>query len=153
MKHQMIVVLILSAFLFAACGQAGPAAGTAPAVSVGKTLEAPGGSYTLVSVTELKEMLTQKDFIFANVHIPYDGEIDKTDLFIPYNEIDKIMAKFPAKDAKIVLYCRSGGMSKQAALVLVNLGYTNVYDVDGGMIAWEAAGFPLLRKAQERVGP
>lgn len=152
MKHQMIVVLILSAFLFAACGQAAPSASITPAVNLGKTLEAPGGSYTLVSVTELKEMLTQHDFIFTNVHIPYEGEIDKTNLFIPYNEIDKFQAKFPAKDAKIVLYCRSGGMSKQAALVLVNLGYTNVYDVDGGMIAWEAAGFPLLRIAQEKEG-
>jgi len=144
MKRITFVVLVLSALLLAACGQSGPV----PTVGVGKRIEAPGGSYTLVSVTELKEMLTHKDFFFVNVHIPYDGEIDKTDLFIPYNEIDKNLAKLPAKDAKIVLYCRSGSMSKQAALVLVSLGYTNVYDVEGGMAAWQAAGFPLLRKPQ-----
>ena len=114
----------------------------------GQRIEAPGGSYILLSVTELNTLLVNKDFIFVNVHIPYEGEIDKTDLFISYKEIDQNLAKLPAKDGKIVVYCRSGSMSKSAALTLVSLGYTNIYDVQGGMAAWEAAGFPLLRPTQ-----
>jgi phage shock protein E len=42
-----------------------------------------------------------------------------------------------------VLYCRSGNMSAEAAETLVGLGYTDVWDVRGGMIAWERAGFRL----------
>jgi phage shock protein E len=42
----------------------------------------------------------------------------------------------------IVVYCRSGNRSRQAAEILRANGYTNVYDL-GGIIAWKAAGFPV----------
>jgi rhodanese-related sulfurtransferase len=55
--------------------------------------------------------------------------------------------EYPAdKNAKIVLYCRSGRMSTIVAKELVKAGYTNVWNLDGGMIAWEKAGFELIRK-------
>ena len=41
------------------------------------------------------------------------------------------------KDAKIVLYCRSGGMSRAAAYELAEEGYTNVYDLVGGKNAYD----------------
>src|SRR3990167_10448621 len=81
--------------------------------------------YTDITSDQLREMLKNKDFYFMNVHTPYEGEIEKTDAFIPYNEIDKNLDKLPKdKNAKIVLYCRSGRMSKIAAQSLVDLGYT-----------------------------
>jgi rhodanese-related sulfurtransferase len=39
------------------------------------------------------------------------------------------------KDQMILVYCRSGNRSKQAASKLVNLGYTNIYEF-GGIIDW-----------------
>lgn len=46
-------------------------------------------------------------------------------------------------DARIVLYCGSGARSALAALTLLDMGYTNVVDVDGGFKAWVSAGNPI----------
>jgi rhodanese-related sulfurtransferase len=152
-KALVWLVLLIAALALAACGagttessapQAGDAAQQTQQVSV-----AGGGSYTDVGADGLAAMLENKDFPFINVHIPYEGEIAGTDQFIPYNEIDQHLDKLPAdKDARVVLYCRSGNMSATAARQLVELGYTDVWNLDGGMVAWEQAGYPLLTKNQ-----
>jgi len=101
-------------------------------------------SYRKLTPAEMKVMLERKDFLFLNAHIPYEGEIDKTDASIPFDKVDQQIHLFPAnKDAKIVLYCMSGRMSGIAADTLVRLGYTNVSHLEGGMIAWRKAGYAL----------
>jgi rhodanese-related sulfurtransferase len=90
-------------------------------------------------------MLQAKDFPLINVHIPYEGEIEGTDAYIPYNEIMQRLGELPAdKNAKVVISCRSGNMSTQAAQELVQAGYTNLWELGGGMVAWNEAGLPLI---------
>lgn len=101
--------------------------------------------YTDISVQDLEAMLPTKDFTLVNVHIPYEGEISQTDAFVPFDEIEAHLDELPAKDAPIVLYCRSGNMSTTAAETLVGLGYTNVMEVDGGFVEWEKQGNALLQ--------
>lgn len=105
-----------------------------------------GGSYTDVSAAGLAAMLQQKDFPLINVHVPYEGEIPGTDLVIPFDQIQANLGKLPAdRSARLVLYCRSGRMSAIAARTLVRLGYTDVWNLDGGMIGWRRAGYPIVR--------
>lgn len=106
-----------------------------------------GGGYRDISSWELNSMMTNKDFILINVHIPYGGEIDRTDMFIPYDEIAQDLGKLPAdKGSKIVVYCMSGRMSTIAAEELARRGYTNILNLDGGMISWEKSGFTLIKR-------
>lgn len=112
-------------------------AGRAGSVSV--------ANYKEVSVNRLHQWLSDEDIFLVNVHIPYAGEIPQTDAKIPYNNISEFLYQFPAEvDARIVLYCRSGHMSEIAAKKLAAFGYINVYDLQGGMNAWKAAGFKIL---------
>ena len=115
----------------------------------GETVTVTGGSYQNVAPAELNTMLKSKDFVFVNVHIPFAGNIANTDLSIPYDQIStsENLSQLPAdKSAKIVLYCRSGRMSAIAAEQLVALGYTNIWNVAGGMVDWEQAVYEIEKK-------
>jgi len=112
----------------------------------GKEVTAADGSYKNITPAELDVMLKNRDFILVNVHIPFAGNIADTDLSIPYDQIStpENLTQLPAdKSAKIVLYCRSGRMSEIAATELVSLGYINIWNLDGGMVAWEQAGYEI----------
>lgn len=47
------------------------------------------------------------------------------------------------EDREIVLYCGTGGRSALAAETLTNMGYRDVQSMDGGIVAWNAAGLPI----------
>ncbi|MBI4574214.1 MAG: rhodanese-like domain-containing protein [candidate division NC10 bacterium] len=112
---------------------------------IGTRVPATGGAYTNVTAPALKKMLEKKDFFFVNVHVPYEGEIAKTDAFIPFDRVEKQFHLLPArKDAKIVLYCMSDRMSNIAAGTLVRLGHTKVWNLVGGMVEWGKQGYPLI---------
>jgi len=118
-------------------------AGCAPATSMPEESAAPTPS--AITVEELNTMLQSKDFPLINVHIPYEGEIPDTDAHIPYDEIEKYTDQLPQdKNDKLVLYCLSDGMSVVASKTLIEMGYTDVVYVEGGMKAWQAAGYELL---------
>jgi rhodanese-related sulfurtransferase len=147
-RPALFILLALFSLALVACGSQGaePITGV-DLTSQTQTVSVDGGAYTDVSAAGLAFMLENKDFPLINVHIPYEGEIEGTDDFVPFNEIEANPDKFPVdKDARIVVYCRSGSMSAQAASTLVKLGYTDVWNLDGGMIAWQNSGRPLLNQ-------
>jgi len=129
------ILVLLSVVVLASC-QSKPVSG--------ETVEVNGGSYQNITPDELTAMLKAKDFVFINVHIPFAGNIANTDLSIPYDQIEQNLSQLPSdKNAKIVLYCRSGRMSEIAAEELVSLGYTKIWNLTGGMVEREQAGYKL----------
>lgn len=74
---------------------------------------------------------------FAAGHIP--GAVN-----VPVEEIAGRPGLLPADAAAcIVAYCRSGRRSAAAAPTLLALGYSAVYNMPGGILAWQAAGYPI----------
>ena len=135
MKKYFLVFLLLIVFWIAGCQSKSV---------TGETINLKNGSYQNVTADELNSILKNKDFIFINVHLPFAGNIAGTDLSIPYDQIEQDLSQLPSdKSAKIVLYCRSGHMSAIAAEKLVSLGYTNVWNLNGGMVGWEQAGYEI----------
>ena len=148
MRRHGLLIMVLLSLLLAACSAGGESGSASDAASgegtIGKPVEVAGGAYSDISVDELQAMFENKDFLFVNVHIPFEGDIHDTDLSIAYDEINQHLEQLPEdKNAKIVLYCRSGRMSSIAAEELVKAGYTDVYNLAGGFNAWEAAGLPI----------
>jgi rhodanese-related sulfurtransferase len=112
--------------------------------SPGTEVKVDGGSYRLVTVNELQTMLKNKDFVMINVHIPWQGDISQTDQRLAYNEIAQKLDLLPAqKDAKILIYCLTNGMAKEAIATLLAQGYTNLWMLDGGTTSWQEAGLTL----------
>jgi rhodanese-related sulfurtransferase len=107
--------------------------------------------YQKIDAAGLAAMLQHKDFQLVNVHIPYEGEIGGTDKFLAYDKVAENLAQLPPeKNARIVLYCRSGRMSEIAAKELVGLGYTDVWELQGGMVDWERAGNELVHRPGQK---
>jgi rhodanese-related sulfurtransferase len=132
----LLLLVVIGSFLVSAC--------SAGILSANFDGTDNNRKYVNVTHEELNDMVQDKDFILINVHIPYEGNIPQTDISIPYNQISENISQLPKeKDAKIVVYCRSGSMSAVAADKLVSMGYTNVFNLEGGFFGWADAGLPM----------
>ena len=136
-----VMVIVVGGWVMASGGSTKPAV-----ASDGTVIQARGGTWTNITPDKLASMLDRKDFTLLNVKTPYIGEIAGTDLYIPYDQVAARVAELPTdKTSKIVVYCRSGHESAIAAQSLVDLGYTNIDNLDGGMAAWIDSGRPLVQ--------
>ena len=64
-------------------------------------------------------------------------------VLIPLGEVEQRAAAELDKDRAVYVICNSGNRSRTASEILVGLGFTQVYNVDGGIQAWLQAGLPV----------
>jgi rhodanese-related sulfurtransferase len=67
---------------------------------------------------------------------------------IPLDRLDPVSLRQQCHGRAIYTICRSGGRGRQACEKLLAAGFQNVVNVDGGTLAWEQAGLPVVRGAE-----
>lgn len=117
------VPLFLSALLFSGCVASHNSA----------------GSYRQISMEQAVRMMEREtDYVILDVRTPEEfaaGHIPNA-INIPNETIGASeISALPDKDQLILVYCRSGRRSKEAAQKLVSLGYTNIVEF-GGILDW-----------------
>lgn len=73
-----------------------------------------------------------------------EGHIDGA-AFLPLSEFpQRYETVLTEKDAKIVMQCRSGKRSMNACMFLLSKGYSDLNNLEGGILAWTQAGYPVI---------
>jgi rhodanese-related sulfurtransferase len=92
-----------------------------------------------INVTELKQRLDAGEkFIFLDVREPHEfDEFNLGAMLIPLANVPEHIANFDDhKDDEIVIHCRSGKRSGMAQMMFQQAGFTNVRNVEGGVLDW-----------------
>lgn len=128
---KILLVAALSCMLFAGCKA------TDTEKEAGVTMEK--AAYQQISMEEAMELMkTEENYIILDVRSQeeYDEKHILGAVLVPNETIGtKDIPELPDKDQMILVYCRSGNRSKQAAEKLAALGYTNIIEF-GGINDW-----------------
>ncbi len=97
-----------------------------------------------ITIEELKERMDKGEKLNL-IDVREEYEFDEFNIgatLIPLGELPDRLEEIEAwKDQEILIHCRSGARSGRAKEYLTSEGYTNVRNVLGGMLAWQAAGY------------
>lgn len=127
MKKRILAVLAIFSFLLAGCSS-----GTSVAQKI--------------SVEEFSVKASEPGVITLDVRTPVEFAqghlVNAVNIDFQSGYFEEEVAKLD-KNATYAVYCRSGNRSGQAVKVMEDLGFTSIYDMDGGVIDWASAGKPL----------
>lgn len=98
----------------------------------------------LLPPVEFATAVSRPGVVTVNVHVPDEGSIGGTDLWIPFDAVEARRNELPTRSTPLAVYCRTGSMSAIAVEVLSRLGYEDVVELDGGMVAWKRSARRLL---------
>lgn len=120
-----------------------------------RTGDSPAGVKN-VTVEEAKKLVETEDVFILDVRTPSEfnsSHIEGATLIPVTNSgesnlspdqlLEARIDEVP-KNKKILVYCRSGHRSTSASQILINSGYSQVYNMEGGINAWTGAGYPLV---------
>lgn len=103
-----------------------------------------------ISVQEASEEI-ESGVVLIDTREPHEAaeaRIEGSKLIPPATLLATIEEAAPDKAARTVVYCRSGVRSATAAEQMMELGYTDVVSVEGGILDWQALGLPVITEAK-----
>ena len=80
-----------------------------------------------LNLVDVREPHERAEFNIGGVHIPL-GQVQ----MMQVDELENL------KNEEVIVYCRSGNRSGQAAMILETLGFANTKNLSGGMLAWQS---------------
>jgi phage shock protein E len=124
-----IIVLVLISLTLVGCSSTPTAAAITPPEYIAQYVDS-ATPHLLVDVRTPQE---------------FDGGFIAGAVNIPLQELESRLSEIP-HDIPVVVYCQSGNRSTQAAAILTEQGYTNIYNL-GGINQWQAAGNPVVQES------
>jgi len=103
----------------------------------------------LISPKEFKQKMESGEYVLVDIRTPEEYEAERlpgVDLNLDFyaddfaNQVNKL-----DKNKKYLYYCRTGHRSGQAGHYAEDLGFKEVYELDGGIVAWKKAGFNTVK--------
>jgi rhodanese-related sulfurtransferase/peroxiredoxin len=141
MKRALLPLLLAAVVTLSACGAAGAGSAAAPSAAVPSSAAAsaqPAEPQKITAEQAHARMQSGDELVILDVRTAEEyaqGHIPGA-ILIPNEEITTAPpAQLPVLDTEILIYCRSGNRSAQAAKKLAGMGYTNLYDF-GGIKDW-----------------
>ncbi len=98
----------------------------------------------IMTVEELKRCLDQDSILLIDVREldEYQSESIEKAILLPLSEFS--IEKIPSTDRPVVVHCRSGARSEHACQLLLSKDSSlDIYNLKGGILAWEEAGYPI----------
>jgi len=109
----------------------------------------------LISPGQLMQLLeTDQNILLVDVRTEGEftgklGHINNS-ILRPIQQIDEWKSEFDWKDYdKVIMICRSGNRSGVATNTLKSEGVKNVYNLQGGMRAWNKEGLPVVKASEQ----
>ncbi len=140
MSLEKLIVLTLSVSLVIGVALMGGCVGDGTATIEDIT---PQEAFTLIQNNQ-----DNPDFVIIDVRTPEEfgaGHIENAVNIDFYSEAFRDMLNALDKNKTYLIYCRSGGRSGNALNIMAELDFTEVYNMSGGIIAWDAEELPTVK--------
>ena len=144
----VLVIGVVGLGSLSACGSDSDSASTATTPAAPAGAEQPTG-FTTVSADAAASIIDDapEDLVVLDVRTAEEfaaGHIDgavQVDFYSP-DFADQLAQLDPT--VPYVVYCRSGNRSGQTLPIMESLGFASASDVEGGILAWQASGLPVV---------
>jgi len=147
MRRALVVGLavVVSAVVLSGCVNMEPMADTSDPAE-GSALPAFGLLSPQQAVNLLESKLDQPDFVLLDIRTPAEveaGHLGGAVMIDYYSESFRDQLEQLDRSLTYLIYCRTGNRTGSAYRLMQELGFTSVYDLDGGITEWIAQGYPV----------